>query len=88
MEIVKEIWANRLEILGECLDDLSLVAEEKEFYAVAATVVVIILFGTGLTRNRFQRLAFVLGTAAVGAAMYFGIERGEAGEVLFNGTLL
>jgi hypothetical protein len=88
MEILKEIWANRLEVLSECFGDFSLVAEEKEFFAIVATVAVIILFGTGLTSKRFGRVAFVLGATAVGAAMYFGIDRGEAGEVLFNGTLL
>ena len=88
MEILKAIWANRLEVLSECLEDFYLATEEIEFYAVVLAVAVVILFGTGLSKNKFGRFAFILGTVAIGIALYTGIERGEAGEVLFNGTLL
>jgi hypothetical protein len=88
MEILKAFWANRLEIFSECLEDFSLATEENEFYIVIAAVLLVIVFGTGLSKNKLTRAAFVLGTVAVGAVLCFGVSRGEAGEVLFNGTLL
>ena len=88
MSLLEVIWAEKMELLLECWEDLVEVATEGDFALVLVALAVIILVGTGLSRNHLKRIAFGVSLAALGGVLYFGIERGEAGEVLFNGTLL
>lgn len=58
------------------------------FLPVAVVILFLVTVGTGLLKTRWKRTAWVIGLILAGFVLYFGLQRHEWGEVLFNGQLL
>lgn len=61
---------------------------EWSFVPVGVAILLLITAGTGLWKTRRKRSAWLVGLILLGFALYFGVQRHEWGEVLFNGQLL
>ena len=55
---------------------------------VALGLLLLCVVGSGGWRTRWRKSFLLLGLVLWGFALYFGIQRHEWGEVLFNGQLL
>jgi hypothetical protein len=51
-------------------------------------VLLLITAGSGLWRSRWKKTLWGAGLIMVALSFYFGVSRGEWGEILFNGQLL
>jgi len=72
----------------EAWEELLEVALEWSFLPVALGLLLLCVVGSGAWRTRWRKSLLLLGLVLWGFALYFGIQRHEWGEVLFNGQLL
>lgn len=72
----------------ESWEELVEVVLEWPFLAVALGLLLLSVVGSGAWRTHWKRSAFLVGLLLWGFVLYFGIQRHEWGEVLFNGQLL
>lgn len=72
----------------ESLLELYELISERTFIPVALALLLVVTVGTGMVRNRLPRSLFLVSLGLLGVALYFGMDRHEWGEVLFNGQLL
>lgn len=61
---------------------------EWSFVPVGVAILLLVTVGTGLWKTRKGRSAWLIGLLLLGFTLYFGVQRHEWGEVLFNGQLL
>lgn len=61
---------------------------EWSFLPVGVAILLLTTAGTGFWKTGRKRSAWIIGLVLFGFALYFGVQRHEWGEVLFNGQLL
>ena len=69
-------------------EELFAVVLEWSFLPVGVAILFLVTVGTGLWKTHWRRTAWAFGLVLLGFALYFGVQRHEWGEVLFNGQLL
>ncbi len=72
----------------EALQEFLEVVLEWSFLPLAAVILLLGVVGSGLWNPAWKRSAWLFGLVCLAVAFYFGIQRHEWGEVLFNGQLL
>jgi hypothetical protein len=72
------------EILGDLLE----VIIDWSFIPLALAVLLVSVVGSGLWNAQWKRTVWVVGLSLLAVAFYFGVQRHEVDEVLFNGQLL
>jgi hypothetical protein len=72
----------------ESLQELLEVVLDWQFLPLAVAMLLVSIVGSGLWNARWRRTAWLACLGLLALAFYFGIQRHEWGEVLFNGQLL